>query len=72
MAFRVEILPQAFADLDSIAEYIKTASNFATAEIEHTESTFQSITKHQPPVWSPFSTSGTGHENRSMQANWKS
>ena len=32
MAFRVEIQPQAFDDLDAIAEYIKAGSSFATAE----------------------------------------
>ena len=32
MAFRVEIEPQAFDDLDSIAEYIKIKSSFAVAE----------------------------------------
>jgi plasmid stabilization system protein ParE len=31
MAFRVEIEPQAFEDLDSIAGYIKTKSSFAVA-----------------------------------------
>jgi plasmid stabilization system protein ParE len=32
MAFHVEIQPQAFDDLDSIAKFIKTSSSFATAE----------------------------------------
>ncbi len=32
MAFQVEIAPQAFEDLDSIADYIKARSSFATAE----------------------------------------
>jgi plasmid stabilization system protein ParE len=32
MAFRVEIQPQAFEDLDSIAGYIKTRSSFRAAE----------------------------------------
>jgi plasmid stabilization system protein ParE len=32
MAFHVELLPQALDDLDSIANYIKTRSSFATAE----------------------------------------
>ena len=32
MAFRVDIQPQALEDLDSIAEYIKARSSFATAE----------------------------------------
>jgi plasmid stabilization system protein ParE len=32
MAFRVEIAPQAFDDLDSIADYIKERSSFAVAE----------------------------------------
>ncbi len=32
MAFQVEIEPQAFEDLDSIADYIKSRSSFATAE----------------------------------------
>ena len=32
MVFHVEIQPQAFEDLDSIAEYIKARSSFATAE----------------------------------------
>ena len=32
MAFHVEIQPQAFDDLDSIAEYIKARSSFSTAE----------------------------------------
>ncbi len=32
MAFRVEIEPQAFEDLDSIAEYIKKKSSFKVAE----------------------------------------
>ena len=32
MAFRVELQPQAFADLDSMAVYIKDRSSFATAE----------------------------------------
>ena len=32
MAFRVEIAPQAFDDLDSIAAYIKENSSFAVAE----------------------------------------
>ena len=32
MAFRVEIQPQAFADLDSMAVYIKDRSSFATTE----------------------------------------
>ena len=32
MAFRVEIEPQAFEDLNSIADYIKTRSRFSVAE----------------------------------------
>jgi plasmid stabilization system protein ParE len=32
MAFRVEVAPQAFDDLDSIAGYIKKRSTFAVAE----------------------------------------
>lgn len=32
MAFRVEITPQALADLDSIAEYIAAKGSFAVAE----------------------------------------
>lgn len=32
MAFRVEIEPEALEDLDSIADYIKARSSFATAE----------------------------------------
>lgn len=32
MAFRVEIVPRAFDDLDSIATYIKTQSSFRVAE----------------------------------------
>lgn len=32
MAFRVEILPQAFDDLDTIAAYLTRRSSFATAE----------------------------------------
>jgi plasmid stabilization system protein ParE len=32
MAFRVEIAPQAFEDLDSIADYIRERSSFAVAE----------------------------------------
>ena len=32
MAFRVEIEPQAFDDLNSIADYIKASSSFAVAE----------------------------------------
>ena len=32
MAFRVEIQPQAFEDLDTIAAYIKARSSFATAQ----------------------------------------
>jgi plasmid stabilization system protein ParE len=32
MAFRVEITPQAFDDLDSIADYIREHSSFAVAE----------------------------------------
>jgi plasmid stabilization system protein ParE len=32
MAFRVEIAPQGFEDLDSIAAYIKERSSFAVAE----------------------------------------
>ena len=32
MAFTVEIAPQAFDDLDSIAGYIQASSSFAVAE----------------------------------------
>ena len=32
MAFRVEIAPQAFEDLDGIADYLKEESSFAIAE----------------------------------------
>lgn len=32
MAFRVEIQPQAFEDLDSIADHIKSGSSFGAAE----------------------------------------
>ena len=32
MVFRVEIAPQAFEDLDSIADYIKRGRNTASAE----------------------------------------
>ena len=32
MAFRVEVEPQAFEDLDSIAEYIKRKSSFTVAQ----------------------------------------
>jgi plasmid stabilization system protein ParE len=32
MAFRVEIEPQAFDDLNSISDYIKTSSSFGVAE----------------------------------------
>jgi len=32
MAFRVEIEPQAFEDLDEIADWIKAGSSFETAE----------------------------------------
>lgn len=32
MAFRVEIEPQAFEDLDKMADWIKAGSSFETAE----------------------------------------
>lgn len=32
MAFRVEVMPQAFADLDAIATYLESSASFAVAE----------------------------------------